>query len=274
MSNNFDTRQESDRMAVGAQPLAAAPRRLFDSTEIRHLLRTPVHPQPLLELQQHSFENRSAVCICKDFREAQRYGCELIRTHLVGETRILILHEMMPLFQQRFVLECVRTSFDFMLECRIILVTSERYYKRMAESAPWVEREFQAVVPASSSEGNTRGGGHQFAETTSVSCICLRKSVTGRWVLMDHESGAVVSPHCEPSSDLVPRLLDHSVQIVGDRLAPYLAMMFDVPAAWKSVPDLAHHSLLIFEKNMCQTGCAQPGIPSRILWSDVLGLVI
>lgn len=235
-----------------------------------HLQQLPVETTPLLMAQRLSMESHPVLCICENYQAAQRHYVEATAAADTHHQQIMLLHEMMPLYQQEYVLECLRVFRDFALDCRPVIFTSAVFYREIKLRAPEVLIDLKTIEI-----GNITSAGitdEQDAAPT-ITCICLRVGAGDRWVLMDHENAAVITPTELPSPDITRRLLNHTVQISGNRIAPYLAMMFDVPNVWKSNLELAQCALLIFRDDECPTGCFQPGIPRRIIWNDLLGIV-
>lgn len=243
--------------------------RALNNICMQRFLKKPVEPRPLLDLQRLSFQERPAICICESYHAAQRYVCEALQMLQPQEPRPFIIHEMMPAHQQDYIIECLAISRDFAMGCPFTVFTSAAYYPDLLARLPWLEGSSETINAGGLSTETPR----DTASSTTVSCICLRTGAGGRWVLTDHDHAATVSPLHAPSPSLTARLLRHTVEISGNRLAPYLAMMFDVPDAWKTSPELSVRSLLIFDNYTFHTGCNQPGVPEKIVWSDTLGIV-
>jgi hypothetical protein len=235
-----------------------------------HLLRVPVEAQPLLAMQRLSFQAKSVMCVCPDVRAAQRYFCEAMQAVGSHEQPPFLLHELMPVYQQDYILTCMRGVMDGGGSCPAVVIISAALHGRLVAAGDPLLELFK-VVQAGEWSGD--GSSSRGIEDPSVSCICLRTGTGGRWLLMDHDQAAVVTSRQAPSPEIVNRLIRHTVTISGRHLAPYLAMMFDVPRAWRAHPELASRALLIFDRDECLTGCNLPGIPPKIIWNDVLGIV-
>ncbi len=248
-----------------------ASRRLHEHA-VSSIMSAPVEPQPLLALQRLAFQTTSAICVCDGFRSAQRYYFEFSREQGIRGEKAFLVHEMMPVHQQDYILDCLHKLRKGISSVPISLFTTQHYYHILIARLPWIVTMSETIttVPPAFAISNTSSGDNS---DVTVSCICLCSGTGGRWLLMDHEEAATVQADFAPSAKLVPRLLRHAVNISGDRLAPYLAMMFDVPNSWKSHPELATRSLLIFDNGVCDLGCRHRGMPSHITWSDLLGIV-
>lgn len=229
---------------------------------------TPVPARPLLAIQRQCFDKTSTICVCPDAHITQRYyyeaSCELFPSDHTPH----IVHELMPVYQQEHVLASLAASRDYAVECPTVLFTSASFFEGLSREQPELLVDQHIILPE-----NFDASTFTPNDKPSISCICLRSSNDGRWLLMDHETATTVSPTAAPDDDIARRLLRHTVQISGRRLAPYLASMFDVPHAWKTRPELAACALLVFKKGTCSTGCTQQGVPSRIAWDNTLGLM-
>jgi hypothetical protein len=240
--------------------------------EFDSLLKVPVAVQPLLCIQRLTHEGIPALCVSKNFRECQRFFYENIRGRELGDQQSFIVHERMPAYQRDYVMDCLDAYHDFALTAGMVVFTTDRFMSSLCERLPWLTSHAD-VITGDTFMSQSAASSATSRDETTVSCICLREGQGGRWLLTDHDDAATVQPDRAPEPELVNRLLRHTVQISGDRLAPYLALMFDVPPAWKAYPELAVQSLLVFRRNVCPLGCVQPGIPDRIFWSELIGLV-
>lgn len=239
---------------------------------IHSIMSAPVEPQPLLALQRLAFQDTSAICVCDGFRSAQRYFYENARDQGAVGMQPYLVHEMMPSHQQDYIIDCLNAMRDTILPCTITLFTTHQFYHQLSVRLPWLMKSSETIKTAAAAPALPIMAPMATSAVT-VSCICLRTGSGGRWLLMDHDEAATVQPDATPATALVPRLLRHTVNISGNHLAPYLAMMFDVPHVWKVHPELATRSLLIFDKYTCALGCRHSGIPSHITWSDILGII-
>lgn len=244
--------------------------RAFRRGAAQQLSTVPVQARSLLAAQRLSLQSRPALCVYADFRAAQRHYSEVAATVSGDEHHLIIIHEMMPVFQQEYLLQGLEVLADLSLSTFAVVFTSRAYFQRLQKSHPHVVSRLEVVDVTAEDPVAADPLGE---ELPTITCICLRKSSMGRWVLMDHEPAAVVSRGSAPEEDLVRRLMRHTVSISGTRLAPYLAMMFDVPNAWKVHPELASCALLVFDDDQCPMGCVQPGVPHTILWNDLLGII-
>ncbi len=235
-----------------------------------HLQQLPVEATPLLMAQRIAMESHPVLCVCENYQAAQRHFVEATAAADNKQQQIMLVHEMMPLYQQEYQLECLRALRDYALDCRPVVFTSAAFYYEMELRTPELLIDLEMIEVGNLPPARIRD---ESETVPTITCICLRVGAGDRWVLMDHENAAVISPTGPPSQDLARRLLNHTVHISGERIAPYLAMMFDVPSIWKSNPELAQCALLIFRDDECPTGCFQPGIPRRIVWNDLLGIV-
>lgn len=228
----------------------------------------PVPARPLLAIQRQCFDKASTVCVCPDAHITQRYYYEASCELFPSDHTPYIVHELMPVYQQEHVLESLAASRDYAVDCPTVLFISAAFFARISREQPELLQDHHVIIPEECESSVAEP-----EDVPSLSCICLRASNDGRWLLMDHEIATTVSPTAAPCDDITRRLLRHTVQISGNRLAPYLATIFDVPYAWKTRQELAACGLLIFRHGICNTGCTQAGIPSRIVWGDTLGLV-
>lgn len=244
--------------------------RAFRRGAAQQLSSVPVRARSLLAAQRFSLEANPALCVYADFRAAQRHYSEVAAAVTGDEHQLIIIHEMMPVFQQEYLLQGLEMLADTALSSQAVIFTSKVYFQYLQENHPHVLTRFEVVDVAADEPGADAPAPEN---VPAITCICLRKSSMGRWVLMDHEPGAVVTRASAPDADLVRRLMRHTVSISGARLAPYLAMMFDVPNAWKVYPELASCALLVFDDDQCTMGCVQPGVPHTILWNDLLGII-
>lgn len=235
----------------------------------------PVNIRPLLMLQRRFLKAEPVVFSGRTFLCAQRYYLECVQNRVTGSIKPLIVHEMMPAHQQDFVIDCLNSVTDYSLRTAPVVFTSQAFREELERRVPWIAA-CDNVIYASTPRGDelplaTPGPG--IASEPSVSCICLRAGSGGKWVVMDHDTATIIRPDVAPDPEIVPRLMKHTVEISGHRLAPYLAMMFDVPDCWKMYPELATRSLLVFNEEACALGCIQEGVPSRIIWCETLGIV-
>lgn len=273
--NSVHTSRPYNSAPASAPRLSPIPARLvdcaLDKASPRWLTRTGVTQEFQLTLQRHAFLDQSSICICDSFHAAQRYACEIMQTTTFAKSRAFVIHEMMPRYQQDYIISCLDENHTFHINASVALFTSAIYYPVLLKRLPWLRHHYQHIKPSQPDTSSVTN--LPLTAEPTVSCICLRTGSGGRWILMDHEEATTISPHATPGDAIIGRLLNHTIQISGNRLAPYLAMMFDVPRAWKTDPDLVTKSLLIFDKDVCATGCTQPGIPRRLIWSDVFGII-
>jgi hypothetical protein len=258
---------------LAGQAPSAILRRAWRNGAAGELRGIPVDPAPLLAIQRMSFQATSVMCVCADARAAQRYFCEATNAISQRDQRAFLLHELMPPYQAEFTLECLKRGVEAKQGSPNLVVITTAWYRRLVATADPLLHAYKVIDVRDPEEESARGQGGREEDEPTVSCICLRKGPGGRWLLMDHDDAAVVSAGVTPSAEVAMRLLRHAVPISGRQLAPYLAMMFDVPHAWKSNGDLAACALLIFDNDECVTGCSLPGIPSKLIWNDVLGIV-
>ncbi len=262
------------------------PRQLHQQME--ELQRTPATLRPAVQLKQAIDDDVSAVLVCATVRDVQRNYYALTRRRMISCRKLFIVHERMPAHQQAYVLECLDMSCDYLVDCPAALLTTVAFLPQLIERLPWLDGMVE-IIPGHGCR-NTSAKGDKLLITPcgapggveprdyvvgdpAVSCICLREGDGGRWLLTDHDDAALVRPDEAPAPELLPRLLNHCVDISGHQLAPFLARNFDVPATWKIYPELVTRSLLIFRKNRCVTGSDMPQVPRAITWSDTLGLI-
>lgn len=271
-SPRFDNNAESCAAAHSAlttilhQPSCSpAARRALAGPAARHNLRLPA----LLRLQQTIDQAASAILVCDSPRSLQSHAYEFLRSaQRPPHHSILTIHEMLPTHQRNFILESLHAQRDHIIQAPLTLFTTAAYYPELCRQLPHITRN---VVTLTTTPLNPIKPAA--ATVPSINCICLRTNASGRWILTDHKEATTVSPATVPTPEIVTRLLDHTVTIHGTRLAPYLAMMFDLPHAWKQEAALAPHALLIFENDRCPTGCRTIGIPQEITWDHTLGII-
>jgi len=228
--------------------------------------------RPMLRLQYLTLDHGLVICVCDDYTMAQKCFYESICGKLDEQIHPLLIHEMMPGYQQDYVFDCLTASRDLLFPDSIGLFTSREYYRQLSNRAPWL-LETAVVVTTDGEEISESRLPRTDLPVPTVSCICLRQRSDGRWLLMDHDVAASVQPSAAPDDQLVSRLISHSVKISGHQLAPYLAKNFDIPPSWKSNDLLTRHCLLIFKRNVCELSSNEPGIPNQLIWSDLLGIL-
>lgn len=242
--------------------------------------------RPVQQLRHLVEEGQSGILVCKNLREVQRSYYLMTRGRRADRARTFIIHERMPVHQQSYVLECMDLGGSCLTDCPMQLITTADYLPKLMDQMPWLMDNAKVIAGVGCRRVSTGFGCEVIIASTvsaedrnsilgdpTVSCICLREGEGGRWLLTDHDDAAVVRPDEMPAPHLLPRLLNHCVDISGHQLAPFIARNFDVPALWKIYPELVTRSLLIFRKNRCVTGSDMPGVPKAITWSDALGLI-
>lgn len=232
------------------------------------LLQRPVAALPLLNAHRAALEGGSVVCVCRNVQEAQQFYLHTIYSRGGWEVRPFIYHELMPLHQRSYSADAMDAARGLADESGMVIFTTVAGWHQLSQELAWLSNEDVEL------QSTTGIFAPPADDEPVVKCICLRETPSGHWVLTDHDRAATVSADTAPTDEVTRRLMRHTVELSGARLAPYLATVFDVPQAWKADPQLALCSLLVFRQGECDLGVRAAGLPETIAWDDRVGLIL